>query len=80
VNRYYDKEQTEALKDKVGDLIFLNSKNLQMQGLVKKFDHTILGLFRNTKIISPMVMQLDMLESWTIYPEFHIKLLEPHGY
>jgi hypothetical protein len=75
MNRYYDKGKKEAPKYKIGDLVFLNSKNLTMRRPTKKFDHKMLGPFKITKVISPMAVKLQVPESWTIHPVFHVKLL-----
>jgi hypothetical protein len=37
----------------------------------------MLGLFQIDKTISLMAVCLQLPESWTVYPVFHIKLLEP---
>jgi hypothetical protein len=76
MGRNYDKNKKDVPKYKVSDLVILNSKNLKICRLAKNFDYKMLGPFRVDKIISPMVVHLQLPEFWTVYPVFHVKLLE----
>jgi hypothetical protein len=76
IGRYHDKKKKDVPKYNISDLIMLNCNNLKMHQPGKKYDHKILGPFRIDKTIFPMVVRLQLLESWTVYLVFYIKLLE----
>ncbi|KAI0991907.1 hypothetical protein K3495_g16280, partial [Podosphaera aphanis] len=57
----------------VGDLVWLNLKNVQTPQLSKKLSW-LNAKYRITKIISPHVVELDVPSN--IYPRFHVELLK----
>jgi hypothetical protein len=63
---------------KVGDMVFLNRKNIETARPSIKLDHRLLGPL---KIIdttpSPLAFKLDLPPSMSIHPVFHVNLLEP---
>lgn len=64
---------------KIGDMVFLNRKNITTARPTLKLDQRMLGPF---KIIgstsSPLAFKLDLPPSMSgIHPVFHVKLLEP---
>jgi hypothetical protein len=58
MDKYYDKRRKESPKYKVGNLVMLNSKNLKMHHLTKKFDHKMLRLVRMDKVIASIPIKL----------------------
>jgi hypothetical protein len=74
MGKYYDKEKNQGVIYKVGNLVFLNSKNLMIQRPMKKFNHKMLGLVTTTNVISPMVVKLQVPESWIIYTICYVNL------
>ncbi|KAI1004615.1 hypothetical protein K3495_g3595 [Podosphaera aphanis] len=57
----------------VGDLVWLNLKNVQTPQLSKKLSW-LKAKYRITKIISPHVVELDVPSN--IWPRFHVELLK----
>jgi hypothetical protein len=63
LNKYYNKRNKAPLKYKDGNLVMLNSKNLNLCRPVKKFDITMIGPFKIDTVVSLMAMQLVLPES-----------------
>jgi RNase H-like domain found in reverse transcriptase/Integrase zinc binding domain/Chromo (CHRromatin Organisation MOdifier) domain len=61
----------------VGDLVFLNRKNIKTARPVRKFDDKFFGPFAIKRIINPVAYELDLPSSMRIHPVFHVSLLEP---
>jgi hypothetical protein len=76
LGKYYDKGKKTPPEYKVGNLVMLNTKNLNFGRPVKKFEITMIGPFKIDKIVFLMAMQLVLLESWKIHLTFDVKLLE----
>ena len=82
--RFYNQRVKTILDDpdnarfKVGDLVFLNRKNITSLRPSIKLDQRMLGPY---KIIgatpSPLAFKLDLPPSLPIHPVFHVNLLEP---
>jgi hypothetical protein len=62
MKRYYNKSKKYAPKYKIENIFMLNSKNLQMHRLTKKFNYKILEHFPINKVISPMAIKLKILD------------------
>jgi hypothetical protein len=65
---------------KVGQLVWLNAKNITTKRPSKKLDHKRLRLFPIEKIISSHAFRLKLPTGMRfLHPVFHILLLEPHN-
>src|SRR5712671_4139993 len=60
---------------KLNDQVWLESKHLALPHQSKKLAPKRVGPFRITKVISPVVFQLDLPPSWRIHDVFHTSLL-----
>ena len=79
---YYDKKHTD-LKFKVGDLVFLSTKNITasqvgISNFVDKLFPKFLGPFPVTKIIHDSTYQLLLPDCMKIHNSFHVNLLKPY--
>jgi hypothetical protein len=77
MGKYYNKGKKEVLGYMIGDLCILNTKNLSLRRLTKKFTMKMVGPFKIDISVSPMVVRLILPESWKIHTVFHVKLLKP---
>ncbi|RXK34871.1 hypothetical protein M231_07873, partial [Tremella mesenterica] len=63
---------------KVGDMVFLNRKNIKTSRPSIKLDQRMLGPFKIIEATpSPLAFKLDLPPSMNIHPVFHVNLLEP---
>ena len=63
---------------KVGDKVWLDSRNIQTKHPSKKLDHSRLGPYLITSKISSHAFRLGLpLDLQQIHPMFHVSLLEP---
>jgi hypothetical protein len=56
MGKYYDKGKRHLWSTRIGDLVMLNTKNLNLHRPVKKFDIKMIGPFKIDKVVSPMAM------------------------
>ena len=61
----------------VGDLVFLNRKNIKTARPSLKLDHKHLGPFKISRMINPVAFELNLPATMRIHPVFHVSLLEP---
>lgn len=62
----------------VGDMVWLNAKNLRTTRPTKKLDYRKVGPFRITERISSHAFRLGLSRQYSkIHPVFHVSLLEP---
>jgi hypothetical protein len=63
MGKYYKKRKKVPPEYKVGDLVMLNTKNLNLRRPVKKFDIKMIRPFKIDTVVSPMAMRLVLPES-----------------
>ena len=64
---------------KVGDLVWLDSRNIRTKRPMKKLDHKKLGPFPITEVVSTHARRLGLpIALKQIHNVFHVSLLEPH--
>ena len=61
-----------------GDKVWLEARNLKRLIINPKFTPKREGPFTITKVLSPIVYQLQLLKTWKIHPVFHASLLSPY--
>jgi transposase InsO family protein len=61
----------------VGDMVWLNSKNLKTRRPAKKLDWKNLGPFQVTRKISAHAFELKLPATMQVHPVFHVSLLRP---
>lgn len=72
-----NKRRGLAPQYKVGDMVWLNTKNLITKRPGRKLENVNGGKYAIKKIISPHAVKLELPPSLQIYPVFHVNLLEP---
>lgn len=74
-----DRRRLPAPEIAIGDLVWLNAKNITTRRPSKKLDHKRLGPFPVTHKVSSHAFRLGLPEGMRfLHPVFHISLLEPH--
>jgi hypothetical protein len=63
---------------KVGDLVWLNRKNIKTTRPSNKLDHRLLGPFKIIKRVSDLAFTLDLPPTMKIHPTFGVSLLQPY--
>ena len=62
---------------KVGDKVYLLTKNLRSQRTTRKLDHVKVGPFLISEVRGPVNYKLQLPDDAKVHPVFHISLLEP---
>jgi hypothetical protein len=76
MKRYYDRKHADPPAFKVGDKVWLSSKNIKTRRPAKKLDDKWFGPYAIDKVISPLVYRLALPRSLNrIHPVFHVSLL-----
>jgi hypothetical protein len=78
--KYHDRKTTKPPAFQVGDMVWLNRRNIATNRPSQKLDVKRLGPFCITESIGPhnLAYRLDLPPSMKIHPVFHVSLLEPH--
>jgi Chromo (CHRromatin Organisation MOdifier) domain len=63
---------------KMGQMVWLEGKNLLLPYETAKLAPQHHRPFKITKIISPVAIRLELLAQWSIHPMFHTSLLMPY--
>ena len=75
--RYYNKKH-KPMTYKVGNKVYLNSKNIKLTWPAKKLDYKYYRLYIISEAIEKQADKLELLPSIKIYNVFHVLLLEPY--
>jgi len=67
MKRQFDKKSQNPQGLKVGNNVWLENKNIQLNRLSKKLDNKRYGPFKISKDIGLRVFQLELLEGWVIH-------------
>jgi hypothetical protein len=78
LNKVAYKSGTPTTTWKTGQLVCLKGKNLPLPYGMAKLAPRRYGPFKISKIISPVVVQLELPAQWSIHPVFHTSLLTPY--
>ena len=63
---------------KIGDKVWLSTKNLSIKGPTKKFAPKKVGPFEITKVMGPVTYQLKLPFQWRVHNVFHASLLSAY--
>ena len=81
VRRYQSKQYNRRRKElvlKVGDEVFLNTKNIKTLRPKKKLDKKFVGPLKITEVINRNAYRLELPSHIDVHPVFHVSLLEPY--
>ena len=78
--RKFDKKTKPAPPFKVGNLVWLNRKNIATTRPSRKLDFKRFGPFKILRVVreSKLAFQLELPARWRIHDVFHASLLDPH--
>ena len=78
--RKFDRRAKPLPPFKVGDLVWLNRKNIETTRPSPKLDFKRFGPFRITKVVgeSKLAFELELPPRWRIHNVFHGSLLDPY--
>ena len=76
--RYYDQNRQEAVTYNVGDLVWLEGKDIHTNRPSKKLDDKRYGPFKVTKVVGPNAYELKLPASMKIHPVFNTVRLRPY--
>ena len=78
--RKFDRKANPAPSFKVGNLVWLNRRNIATTRPSRKLDFKQFGPFKILKIIGEgkAMFQLELPPQWQIHDVFHSSLLDPH--
>jgi hypothetical protein len=79
MKKYANLKRKDAPEYKVGDLVMLDGRNIQMRRPKDKLDYKKHGPFAIEKVVLPIAMQLSLSRKWKIHNTFHVSLLEPYN-
>ena len=72
-----DKKRTPAPALNVGDMVWLNAKNLTTRRPSRKLDHRRLGPFPISEVVSSLAYRLELPPDMKVHNVFHVSLLDP---
>ncbi len=72
-----NKRRTAARNFKVGDLVWLNCKNIKSLRPCRKLDFKYGGPFKIVELVGNYAYKLDLPKTAKIHPVFHVSLLSP---
>ena len=75
---YADRHRMIAPDFQVGDLVWLNRKNIKTIRPCRKFDFKLLGPFKISEKVTDVNFRLDLPQSMKVHNVFHVSLLEPY--
>ena len=79
MSRFYDQNRKTATVYKVGDMVWLDGKDLKSDRPSKKLEDKRYGPYKITKVIGPNAYQLKLPPSMKIHPVFNtVKLIPYH--
>ncbi|KAJ1171611.1 hypothetical protein NDU88_003471 [Pleurodeles waltl] len=78
MKRQADKHRSEAPMYKIGDKVWLTTKNQNIEGS-RKLQPRFIGPFSITAIVNPVTVKLDLPKEYPVHTTFHVSLLKPYN-
>ena len=75
--RFYDQNKGDSISYKVGDMVWLDGKDLRTDRPSKKLEDKRYGPYKITKVVSPNAYELKLPPSMKIHPVFNTVKLRP---
>ncbi|XP_053556000.1 proprotein convertase subtilisin/kexin type 4 [Bombina bombina] len=76
--RYYNLRRRQPPSYKIGDLVWLSTKNIKLKIPSKKLSAVFIGPYPITKVVNQNAVTLDLPSTFRLHPTFHVSLLKPH--
>ena len=76
--RFYDQNRGEAISYKVGDMVWLDGKDLKTDRPSKKLEDKRYGPYKVTKVVGPNAYELKLPSTMKIHPVFNTVKLRPY--
>ena len=77
-SKYFDLKVQPQPEFKVGDQVWLDSRNLRTDRPAAKLDYKKIGPFRITEQVGSRAFRLELPHHMRIHPVFHVRLLEKY--
>ena len=74
---HHDKDLHKLPDYKVGDLVWLDAKNITTTQQTRKLAHRCIGPFKVVHKVGPLNYELDLPSQLKIHPTFYVGLLSP---
>ena len=75
--RFYANKSRRHVEFKVGDKVYLSTRNLKLPGPSRTLQELRIGPFTISKVVSPVNYKLALPDEMQIHATFHVKLLHP---
>jgi len=75
--RDYANKFRRDVRYEVGDRVYLSTENLKIPGPSRKLQGKRLGPYKVSKVLSPVLYELELPEQMQIIKKFHVSLLHP---
>ena len=76
IKKYYDCHSGPSIQYKLGDMVYLDSRNIKTTRPTKKFDNKWFGPFEVVSKVRASVYKLKLPQGWLIHPVFNEILLK----
>ena len=76
---YYNQRKRQIRELRIGDQVYIDTKNITTTRPMKKLDHKRIGPFKIIKKLSSHAYKLELPTSMKIHPTFHISKLTPRS-
>jgi hypothetical protein len=75
--RFYNRHRGEAVEYQIGDMVWLDGRDIKTDRPSKKLDDKRFGPFKVLKVVAPNAYQLDLPPSMKMHPVFNTVKLRP---
>jgi hypothetical protein len=75
--RYYDAHRSEAPEYSIGDLVWLDARDISTDRPTKKLSDKWLGPYKVDKVLSRSAIRLKLPRTMRVHPVFHVSKLRP---